>query len=184
MTKHEAVNQLWLVCFFKLLQLSYTWDWSSQQLLYTTEHRTVLTILHLILQTIIAAQTMSTGGERERRPTLKCITVWWIKTLNQPTCTGEKHARQTPTLTFTWTEPGSLVHTTWKTNVTEQNSALPTAISMNPSIWPRGTLSPDTQVTPKKKLADRNTLTTRKWQNSVDGCDISPTLYTTEQTGP
>jgi len=105
MTKHEAVNQLWLVCFFKLLQLSYTWDWLSQQLSCTTQHRTARTILHLILQTIIAAQTMSTGGERERRPTMKCITVWRIKTPNQPTCTGEKHAKQTPTLTFTCTDP-------------------------------------------------------------------------------
>ena len=35
------------------------------QLLYTTQHRTVLVIFPLILQTIIIAQTISTGGEGE-----------------------------------------------------------------------------------------------------------------------
>jgi len=33
------------------------------QLSYTTQHRTVLIIFPLILQTIIIAQTMATGGE-------------------------------------------------------------------------------------------------------------------------
>jgi len=35
------------------------------QLSYTTQHTTVLTIFPLILQTIIIAQIMSTGGERQ-----------------------------------------------------------------------------------------------------------------------
>jgi len=35
------------------------------QLSYTTQYRTVLTIFHVIFQTIITAQMMSTGGEGE-----------------------------------------------------------------------------------------------------------------------
>jgi len=38
------------------------------QLSYTTQHRTVLTIFPLILQTITIAQMMSTGGKREISP--------------------------------------------------------------------------------------------------------------------
>jgi len=51
------------------------------QLSYTTRHRTVLIIFPLILQTIIIAQMLSTGGERitkqeadKRTGTLFC---WW-----------------------------------------------------------------------------------------------------------
>jgi len=35
------------------------------QLLYTTQHRTVLITFRLIIRTIIIAQTMSTGGRGE-----------------------------------------------------------------------------------------------------------------------
>jgi len=42
------------------------------QLSHTTQHRTVLIIFHLILQTIIIAQMLSTGGqENSNPPTLK-----------------------------------------------------------------------------------------------------------------
>ena len=39
------------------------------QLSYTTQHRTVLIIFHLMLQTVIIAQMLSIGGERERETT-------------------------------------------------------------------------------------------------------------------
>jgi len=42
---------------------SYVCMYHSAQLSYATQHRTVLTIFPLILQTIIIARMMSTGGE-------------------------------------------------------------------------------------------------------------------------
>jgi len=44
---------------------SYVCAYHCAQLSYTTQHRTVLIIFPLILQTIIIAQTMSTGKDGE-----------------------------------------------------------------------------------------------------------------------
>jgi len=46
---------------------------------YTTQHRTVLIILPLILQTIVIAQMMSTGGQWERTSLNQSFTVCMLQ---------------------------------------------------------------------------------------------------------
>jgi len=60
-TKPEAKPTL----IFK--HCSYVRAYHCAQLLYTTQHRTVLIILPLIIQTIITARMISTGGEGDNR---------------------------------------------------------------------------------------------------------------------
>ena len=56
---------------------------------YTTQHRTVLTIFPLILQTITIAQLLSTGGERVKerlRRDIEMALIWLSLHSNGSTC--------------------------------------------------------------------------------------------------